>query len=236
MDKKTFIRLALAGGFLLIAVFVVYVINFGFWPSEKQEHWGQFGDYVGGILNPTFSLLAFLGLMWSIKMQSDASALSNKKIIDDNEQAKKELDQIRRDRLVQDMLVAIRDIDARIEKILEHPLGNQNDLMQPTMYLMNAEAERIHNEKGQTSPAYESFISLAKTKGTVVEAKTRELDYLIRTMHEFFKNRALSTDNHYTLALRYYAQKGVRLFHMMRDIGILSSDTEDSFKNIAKMD
>ena len=40
------------------AVIATYVWKFGWVASPKQEHWGQFGDYVGGLLNALFSFLA----------------------------------------------------------------------------------------------------------------------------------------------------------------------------------
>lgn len=51
------------------------LIGFYFWKfsgglAEKQEAWGQFGDYVGGILNPLFSLTALFALLYTIKLQS----------------------------------------------------------------------------------------------------------------------------------------------------------------------
>lgn len=38
---------------------------------KSAEHWGQLGDFIGGILNPTLSFIAFLTLIYTLKMQSD---------------------------------------------------------------------------------------------------------------------------------------------------------------------
>lgn len=53
----------------------VLLIGLYFWKfsdvlAEKQDVWGQFGDYVGGILNPLFSLTALFALLYTIKLQS----------------------------------------------------------------------------------------------------------------------------------------------------------------------
>jgi hypothetical protein len=53
----------------------VMLIGLYFWKfsdvlAEKQDVWGQFGDYVGGILNPLFSLTALFALLYTIKLQS----------------------------------------------------------------------------------------------------------------------------------------------------------------------
>ena len=37
--------------------------------STNTEHWGQFGDFVGGLLNPLIAYLAFYWLITSIRIQ-----------------------------------------------------------------------------------------------------------------------------------------------------------------------
>jgi hypothetical protein len=63
----------------LLVIFSIMValllISLYFWKfpnvlAEKQDVWGQFGDYVGGILNPLFSLTALFALLYTIKLQS----------------------------------------------------------------------------------------------------------------------------------------------------------------------
>lgn len=74
---------------LLIAALAVYwywfYIKQGRGISIQPEQWGQFGDYLGGVLNPIFALAAFLGLLVTIH-------LSNKEIIrNDIERQKSDL-------------------------------------------------------------------------------------------------------------------------------------------------
>lgn len=38
---------------------------------ESAQYWGQIGDFIGGILNPTLSFIAFLTLLYTLKIQSD---------------------------------------------------------------------------------------------------------------------------------------------------------------------
>ena len=37
--------------------------------SKRHEEWGQFGDYVGGLLNPFFALCALFALLYTIVLQ-----------------------------------------------------------------------------------------------------------------------------------------------------------------------
>lgn len=52
----------------------VYVYKFGFASSFTLSNdpavWGQYGDYIGGLLNPIFSSLAFSGLIVTIILQA----------------------------------------------------------------------------------------------------------------------------------------------------------------------
>lgn len=61
----------------IIVVLIVYFSTFGaFSFTDKQDVWGQFGDYVGGVLNPIFAFCTMLALALSIVLQSKLNALS----------------------------------------------------------------------------------------------------------------------------------------------------------------
>ncbi len=52
-------------------VVFLYFSHFSDALSVDQETWGQFGDYVGGILNPLFSVMALFALLYTIRLQAD---------------------------------------------------------------------------------------------------------------------------------------------------------------------
>ncbi|WP_051361315.1 hypothetical protein [Desulfuromonas sp. TF] len=47
-----------------------YVLKFDAGLSSNPEIWGQFGDYIGGVLNPFFALLGLIALLLTIVLQS----------------------------------------------------------------------------------------------------------------------------------------------------------------------
>ncbi|GLZ88069.1 hypothetical protein Pres01_41200 [Metapseudomonas resinovorans] len=58
---------------LVIAVCVYAAVFFAYWAafkglplSQHQDIWGQFGDYIGGLLNPALSFLALIALLFTI--------------------------------------------------------------------------------------------------------------------------------------------------------------------------
>jgi hypothetical protein len=59
---------------VIIASLGAYVAYFWVYlraPLGSTEAWGQFGDYVGGLLNPLIALLAFYWLTRSIELQAE---------------------------------------------------------------------------------------------------------------------------------------------------------------------
>lgn len=53
-----------------IIVFYVYVQKFGITQSSKQDVWGQFGDYFGGLMNPIVAFAALILLVVSLWLQA----------------------------------------------------------------------------------------------------------------------------------------------------------------------
>lgn len=49
--------------------------------SKTSQDWATFGGYVGGVLSPFFSLLAFVALLWTINIQMRQLAISNKALL-----------------------------------------------------------------------------------------------------------------------------------------------------------
>ena len=61
------------GAISAVGVQGMYFYKFGSWPitlSHDPAVWGQYGDYIGGLLNPIFSSLAFSGLVVTIVLQA----------------------------------------------------------------------------------------------------------------------------------------------------------------------
>lgn len=68
-NDLTYIGALLAAVSMVLVVFGFYLAKFPLGFSQKQEVWGQFGDYVGGLLNPILSFCAFVGLLLTLRAQ-----------------------------------------------------------------------------------------------------------------------------------------------------------------------
>lgn len=74
--------LALVATAITIACLLLsaFVVKFGLNPSDSQETWGQFGDFLGGILNPLFSIIGLLALLHTIVLQVKELKRSTKEL------------------------------------------------------------------------------------------------------------------------------------------------------------
>lgn len=56
------VTMVLVSSISLLLVVGLYAANFGGQLSDSPDVWGQFGDYLGGVLNPFLSLIGLIGL------------------------------------------------------------------------------------------------------------------------------------------------------------------------------
>lgn len=73
-------KFAISGGVAAILVVATFVVWFAGPLSRDPANWGQFGDYVGGLLNPTFSFLALLALLATLGLQIRELKISAKEL------------------------------------------------------------------------------------------------------------------------------------------------------------
>lgn len=232
MNKRIYIAIAAIAASVLVGVVSFYIYNFGTKLSNSQEQWGQFGDYFGGILNPSFSALAFFALLWSISLQDREFKKTSEHLTEQAENSAREFQRISNERIAQELMHVMRDIDTRIEKIFQEVISPPEASHQLTIALMNAEAERLALHNGH-SQAYQEFLSLARERGSIIEAKTREIIYLISKMRVFLEQYAGAMSGAYTPTICYYADKTSQILYLAEDIGGLPADTRSFFASIA---
>lgn len=70
---------------ILVGVYLVPLVLYyckfadGRWElSKRQDVWGQFGDFIGGMVNPVFSLAGTLGLLYTILLTREEVAYTRK--------------------------------------------------------------------------------------------------------------------------------------------------------------
>lgn len=69
-DHKILLKRVMGGALVvLLLVNASYFLMFHSTFSRHQENWGQFGDFIGGVLNPFFALCALFALLYTIVLQ-----------------------------------------------------------------------------------------------------------------------------------------------------------------------
>lgn len=185
-----------------------YRLHFSGTASPDPSIWGSFGDYFGGVLNPMFAFLAFLGVLWSIGMQNQ------------------QLREASIEKRSAEILAVIRDMDARIDTLLETEVGKVFDAG-GTIILkvrhMTSEAGKKDRSSG-LSDSYFSFLSTARVEGSVIESSTRDLRRLVISMHEFISLHPQGPRNELLPITKYYADKTRPVAIMINDIEALSGE------------
>ncbi len=55
---------------VVLAILGYFIPRWGLPYTSDSQVWGELGDFFGGILNPVFGFLAFLGLLYAVALQS----------------------------------------------------------------------------------------------------------------------------------------------------------------------
>lgn len=104
---------------VMAAVVVVsaYVIRFWGEPVGTADVWGQFGDYIGGVLNPLIAGAAFFWVATSVKLQKEELA-ETRKALQDSHQAQKELAETSlKSAHVQSLNIQLSSLESRIASL-----------------------------------------------------------------------------------------------------------------------
>lgn len=68
--EKILKRICVVAVFILLVVVGFYFAKFNVRLSSENGDWGTFGDFVGGTLNPIFSLMSLFALLYTIVLQT----------------------------------------------------------------------------------------------------------------------------------------------------------------------
>jgi hypothetical protein len=80
LEEKSFVILPSIAVLLTFSVVSVYFHYFSGGVLVEHDKWGQFGDYLGGVLNPIFGFLGFIALLLTLKLQRQELKLSTEEL------------------------------------------------------------------------------------------------------------------------------------------------------------
>jgi hypothetical protein len=216
----------------VIVVVTIYTLNFGPLISKETGALGEFGDFFGGTLNPIFAMSGFLALLWSIALQASEFNRASDHLSEQVRLAREEAESARKDRLSQELLEVIKNLDSRLNAILATDISPPGTTPRLTVWHMALEAERLA-QSDEFSPSYDRFLDLACDKGSLIESSTRELLHLIDKMREFIFEYSSARQGAYAPIIVYYADKVFHLLHLVNDLGGAKDDTLQFFASVA---
>lgn len=232
MNLRALSVAAIAALMAIGAVSFMYIAAFGTTRSTDPGIWGQFGDYFGGVLNPLFALAAFLSALWSINVQQREAQAAAEQLAAQTDIARKEFEAFGSERLGEEFLHVIRDIDQRLSKLLESVISPAGALQTVTISQMVAEADRLASFGG-SSGSFSQFLHHANEPGSVVEAPVREIKYLVNKLREFLGHYAKHKATGFAPVLVYYADKAYQLINMLEAVGGMPADTRKFFATVS---
>src|SRR6185295_13433682 len=89
--------------------------SFGGELSDSQERWGQFGDYIGGLLNPLLGTATLLGVIFTIGLQRDLLKTTGDQV----EVARREYEDGAKAQRIQSVLAQQQGFEATFFRMLE---------------------------------------------------------------------------------------------------------------------
>ncbi|WP_122317977.1 hypothetical protein [Pseudomonas cichorii] len=205
MNRRIFVVSLGMAGTLVIALLGFYWATFGFNRSTDQAVWGSFGDYFAGILNPIFSLFAFMTVLWSLHLQMN------------------QLREISAEKLAEEILQVIKDIDGRIISLIS--LGSKEFPLQQMIF----EAER-NPEKSNRTEEYSRLLRRAKEQGSEIETTTSNLCELLISMHRFAQRHPKTQGGAIAPLVEYYLNKTSSLIHILEATTSIPADVVEFFK------
>jgi hypothetical protein len=85
--------------------------------SEKPDSWGQFGDYIGGILNPMVALSALVWLMRSVELQEKELSETRKALSESARTQQAQLEVMRRDQQLASLSAILQAKTSRLTEL-----------------------------------------------------------------------------------------------------------------------
>lgn len=216
MSRKFLLIVMSAAITAIIVIATTYIATFGVSRSLDQAVWGTFGDYFGGILNPTFALFAFFGVLWSLNLQM------------------KQVAQLGVDKKAAEILQVIKDIDNRLAELLNTLVATASERDVLIIHMI-AEARRIveqdniDNKFLAANDIYIEFLKDSKSSDSLTGMAVREMADQVSTMSEFLNRYPQPQGGVYAPIIEYYIAKTSRLIPMLRDAGSLSASTRALF-------
>lgn len=165
-----------------LVAFLMYFAQFDGGISDTQSVWGEFGDFVGGTLNPIFALLTLIAILLTLAIQSSELRVSTQQQKRSADAAQKQIDFYQREARRADLYRLIEKLAGRINKNY-----NENRLDQDgSLHAVLAEKEMIH-PRFSTTDLYKYYQDTASRTYRTIRWIENDLVRLMNYLEQYMK-------------------------------------------------
>lgn len=219
--------LAGAAAILLIFPIAAYIGKFGVQWSGSQEVWGQFGDFFGGFLNPLFSLLAFVAVLYNLHLQSEQLEVAKEEFRNAADATKLQLDALREQSNRTELVAILRSLTETIDEVLNEVVSPPGSALTLVLHHVIHEGWRLRHAAVTGGP-YDEYVRHARTGGTIIDALHNRLRIAADDLAHFVPQYAEVVGKS-SPVLRYYSHRYLGLGQLLVDVGGAKGATTDFF-------
>lgn len=177
-------------GLTLTTAYLIYFgMVLGQIPAQDAEKWGQFGDFVGGLLNPIVAFAAFYWLTQSVKIQKQ-ELYETKQALQDGAKAQKETAEAQKEAVHQQKETAKAQMEAA--QAQQQSAKCSALLLRASIHeaLMRYELEEKRSSQNNINEVFEGYMKQGaswKMASNIIEADLPELNAKTRKHHEMMQ-------------------------------------------------
>jgi len=170
--------------------------------------------------------------MYSLVLQHTESLKNQERFNAQHSIAKKELDDYVKEKHASELLAVIRDIDVRLDHVLNAKVSQSETQHAVTVALMVAEGNRVGDALAQ-SDNYIEFIADARKNGTFAQALVRDLASLVNEMRDLLAQSSNYRGTAQAPLIVYYANKTYPLITLLEGAGAVDYTSREFFAMVS---
>lgn len=220
----------------LLLVLLPYIIRFGgVFNFGQQDNFAQFGDYLGGVLNPILSFSTILLLLYTVKLQIDSLNIQAQELeatrielTQSREAAQEQIKHMKAEANKADVYKTIQVLEERLEGLYREPLYflsggylHERELYFLLSFATDEALQQIIKPEERPLPEFET--QLVKTKSILMQLHLTvvKLSVQLTLLLQHGQNDAL---------LFFYEPTLNHLAGKLKKIGYLPEDDEHTMK------
>lgn len=158
-NQSIFFTIVISSILIVCVVIGSYFFVFPYSIENTKSDWGAFGDFIGGTLNPVFGFMGLMAILLTLRLQIKEMSLTREQLTKSaqaleqaKEISKKELEQIIKEEIKNDLNRVIREFYKNIETYLNNEITINGIFEEkPRRYFFDAQALNLGKNNNLTT-------------------------------------------------------------------------------------